>query len=442
VSKREWLRRELGTIDMYSLVHADFQSTFYLTLGFIALYSGREAFFIVIYAVALMIAIAIAYGEIGSRFPEAGGSFLYAKHAIGGGLGFLSSWLLMIDQAIMVSYGTLDASNYVLTYLGVSHIPPQILAIALSLMLYILTLIGIRESAKVALGIVIIDFTVIGALLISFNIIAGTVAEPPHYRWEGVEPMDLLVALSLASRGFTGVDAIGQLAGEARKPLVQVPRAAFLTATIGVLYSLPLTAILMSRISYEELVEEPSLALLLIARETPYISWFVEPLVVLNIAVIMLIASLAGYISFSRLAYILSHENLVPEPMVRLHPRFRTPYISLTIVLIISLLFILPGEISFILEVYAIGSLFNYLVVSISLLMISRKGELYGGFTSPRVRGIPLTALFGIPLTFVGLVFNIIVKWSFLWILGLWLLLGLIIYMRRRESKGFRLHSG
>lgn len=436
MSRREWLRRDLGTLDLYSLVHADSQSTFYLALGFIALYSGRDAFLITIYAVVLMIAITIVYGEIGSRFPEAGGSFLYVKRSLGERIGFLSSWLLMIDQAIMVSYGTLDASKYMLTYIGASYIPPQIPAIALSTALYILTLIGIRESARVALSIAALDIIVIGILLIGFNIASGISAAPPYYEWGDVEPVDILVALSLASRGFTGVDAIGQLAGEARSPLIQVPRAALLTAAVGAFYSLFLVTMLMSRASYGDLSTDPSLALLLIARETPYISWLAEPLVVFNIAVIMLMASLAGYIAFSRLAYILSSEGLVPAPMVKLHPRLRTPYISLTVTFIISLLFVLPGEVGFILEVYAIGSLFNYLVVSISLLVIARKGELYGGLMSPKVLGIPVTALLGIPLTFIGLLINLAVKWRFLWILGLWLLLGLIVYMRHRGSKG------
>lgn len=436
MSRREWLRRDLGTLDLYSLVHADSQSTFYLALGFIALYSGRDSFFIVVYAAILMIAITMAYGEMGSRFPEAGGSFLYVKHSLGEGLGFISSWLLMIDQAIMVSYGALDASKYMLAYIGASHIPPQIPAIALSTALYILTLIGVRESARVALSIAVIDFIVVGFLLIGFNTALGVLANPPYYRWDNVDPLDILTALSLASRGFTGVDAIGQLAGEARSPLIQVPRAALLTALVGTIYSVFLTTILMSVAPYNELSADPSLALLLIARNTPYISWLIEPLVVFNIVAIMLMASLAGYIAFSRLAYILSLEGLVPEPMVRLHPRLRTPYISLTLTFVISLLFILPGEVGFILEVYAIGSLFNYLIVSISLLVITRRGELYGGLMSPRVMGVPVTALLGIPLTLIGLIINLVAKLAFLWILCLWLILGIIIYSRYRGSKG------
>jgi len=432
--RREWLRRDLNTLDMYSLVHADSQSTFYLVMGFIALYSGKESLFITIYAVLLLVSISLVYGEIGSRFPETGGSYLYVKQAMGRLAGFISAWMLMIDQAIMISYGTLDTSIYISSYLGLEA-PPQIIAVTFSTALYILTLLGIRESARVAMAIAAMDFIIVGVLLIGINLSYGLKTSPPYYGWKATEPGDILVALSLASRGFTGVDAIGQLAGEAREPLIQIPRATFLTASIGSLYSLLLVSILMDRISYQSLSQNPAIALLMIARSTPAISWILEPLVVINTASIMLIASLAGYIAFSRLAYMLSREAIVPPQLVRLHYRYRTPYLSLTISYLISLLFILPGEVSFILEVYAIGSLFNYLMVSIALWIIGRRGELYGGLMGPRIRRVPITSIAGVILTITGLGINIIVKWSYIWILGFWLLTGFILYARYREPK-------
>lgn len=385
--RREWLRRELRTLDLYSLVHADSQSTFYLAIGFILAFGGRESFFISIYAVALMISIALVYGEIGSRFPEAGGSYLYVKQAMGRFFGFLSAWLLMFDQAIMISYGAIDTSNYILTYLGVNNIPTQIPSLAISLALYILTLLGIRESARVAMAIAMMDFMVIGVLLIGVNLIMGIGSMPPYFTWGIVKPADLLAALSIASRGFTGVDAIGQLAGEATEPLLQVPRATFLVASIGTVYSLFLVAIAMDRIGYNTLIRDPSLALFLVAVNTPYISAITAPLTVANIAAIMLMASLAGYVAFSRLAYILAKDSLIPSSLISLHPRYRTPYASLTLAFLISVAFILPGEVSFILEVYAIGSLVNYFMISVALWIIARRGELFGGLQGPRSLG-------------------------------------------------------
>ncbi|MDT7887561.1 MAG: amino acid permease [Desulfurococcales archaeon] len=434
--RREWLRRELRTLDLYSLVHADSQSTFYLAIGFILAFGGRESFFISIYAVALMISIALVYGEIGSRFPEAGGSYLYVKQAMGRFFGFLSAWLLMFDQAIMISYGAIDTSNYILTYLGVNNIPTQIPSLAISLALYILTLLGIRESARVAMAIAMMDFMVIGVLLIGVNLIMGIGSMPPYFTWGIVKPADLLAALSIASRGFTGVDAIGQLAGEATEPLLQVPRATFLVASIGTVYSLFLVAIAMDRIGYNTLIRDPSLALFLVAVNTPYISAITAPLTVANIAAIMLMASLAGYVAFSRLAYILAKDSLIPSSLISLHPRYRTPYASLTLAFLISVAFILPGEVSFILEVYAIGSLVNYFMISVALWIIARRGELFGGLAGPKIFGIPLTSITGAILTLFGLGINIIAKWGYIWIIALWLLTGLFMYSIFREKKG------
>ncbi len=434
--KREWLRRELGTLDLYSLVHADSQSTFYLAVGFILAFGGKESFLISLYAIALMVSIALVYGEIGSRFPEAGGSYLYVKHAMGRSVAFLSTWLLMIDQAIMISYGTLDASKYLLSYIGMQNIPLQVPALMMSLCLYILTLLGIRESARTAMSIAIMDFLVIGVLLIGVNLVIGRIgSSPPYFKWESVEPLDLLAAFSIASRGFTGVDAIGQLAGEAREPLLQVPRATFLVASIGTIYSVFLVAMLMDKISYSSLAQDPSLAMLLIAANTPYTSTIIAPLVVINIAVIMLMASLAGYVAFSRLTYILSKDSLVPRALVTLHPRYRTPHVSLTLAFLISILFILPGELSFILEVYAVGSLANYLMVSIALWIITRRGELYGGLAGPKVFGVPLTSLVAVVLTLSGLAINIMVKWKYIWIIVLWSIVGSILYIFFRKEK-------
>ncbi|MBP1449739.1 MAG: amino acid permease, partial [Thermoproteus sp.] len=109
---RDWLRRRLNVFDIYSLVHADSQSTFYFVLGVIAAAAGEYAFWAVLYGTALMMAIALAYGEMGSRFPESGGSYLYVKTALGELAGFFSAWLLAFDQAVMVAYGSLDGALY------------------------------------------------------------------------------------------------------------------------------------------------------------------------------------------------------------------------------------------------------------------------------------------------------------------------------------------
>ena len=442
--KKDWLRRSLGTFDIYSLVHHDSQSTYYLMMGFIALYAARESFWVALYAVALMTAIALVYGEMGSHFPETGGSYLYTRYGMGVFMGFLSAWLLAIDQVIMVSYGTLDASKYTISLLErYGILDPSfekysvLIAILFSTALYVLTVIGIRESAFVAKIAAVIDFISIGLLVVSINLVfllLSNPPSPPYFNWSNISPPSLLLALALASRGFTGIDALGQLAGEAKKPLIQIPRATILLVIIGVYFSLSLMLLTMTLIPYELVSEDPALVIFYISDKTPYISSIAVAAASINIILIMLLAALTGYVSFSRLLYIFSQDRLLPSFFGRVHRIFRTPHISLTTIFIISLPFIIQGEISFIVEVYAIGSLMNYLLVSLSLAILSRRGELYGGFQTPRIRGIPITVILGTPAMITGLIFTFIEKYSVLWIIGLWVLGGVALYTYQRRT--------
>ena len=437
--RRDWLRRDLNTLDITVLARNDAQSTYYLLIGFIALYAGEYLFLVALYAIALMVAIALSYGEMGSHFPETGGSYLYVKYSFGPLVGYVSAWLIALDQLIMVSYGTLDSAIYLKAALSMYNVdlrvPPSIIAALLSTALFIITLLGVRESARVALAIATLDLLIVFPLILFFNVLAGLNLEPPSFEWEGKEPVSLLLALALASRGFTGIDSIGQLAGEARSPLVQVPRATFALIIAMSVVSLSLTVILMNRVPYEVVSANPELALLIIAENTPYVGGVAMVLVAVNIILIMLSAALTGYISFSRLVYMLSEERLLPGKLAVVHSRFRTPYVALIIAYIVSLLFIAPGELGFIVEVYAIASLINYLLVSASLGFLERRGKLHGGFKSPRVSGVPVTAIAGVMLISVGITLSIIERYHALWVLGLWLLLGSLLHFYYRFFK-------
>ncbi len=437
---RDWLRRRLGVFDIYSLVHADSQSTFYFVLGVIAAAAGRSTFLVVLYGTALMVAIALAYGEMGSRFPETGGSYLYVKTAFGKAAGFFSAWLLAFDQAIMVAYGSLDGVLYLasmLSYYGVEvpYLIARVLSFLVALTLFALTLIGIKESARAAATVAVLDILLIGVLTVLVGSVLELRTPPPYFSWGDVRPSDIWAALSYASRGYTGMDAIGQLAGEAEMPLVQVPRATLLAAGIGTAYGLGLTALLMNSVAYSAVVSSPATVLVDIAASLPYGRLLVLPVGIVA-AVIQIMAALAGFIAFSRLIYRLAEEKLLPAAFSKLHRRYRTPYLSLILSAAISMAFLAPGEIYIIVDVYAISSLINYLMISLSLLVEVRRGDLYGAMRSPTVRGISLVGVFGAALTALGLALSMIIRYYEIWIIGLWALAGALLLLRSKKRVG------
>lgn len=400
--------------------------------GYILLSAGQYGFLVVLYSAALLASVALAYGEMGSRFPETGGSYLHVKVGLGSLSAFTAVWLLSIDQVIMVGYGTLDATKYILSYFGL-NLPPQAVAIAMSTALYVLTLIGIRESSRVGLSVFLLEFAVLSTLLTLAFIKFGS--PPPFFRWGNVGASNLLYALSLASRGYTGIDAIGQLAGEATAPLIQIPRAAMIAAIVGTSYGTLLSSAIMSALAPSE-IGDPALVMLDLARKTAW--WLVTP-VFLVVVLIMLMAAVTGYVAFARLVYILAEEKLLPPLFSRVHKRFRTPYVGLTMTYIVSILFLLPGEIQLLVDIYAVGSLINYFMIALSLGLVTRRGIFYSAFRSPRIKGLPLTSILAMAFTATGLVFTFAEKWPYLWFLGLWLALGYLLYftaLRRQRTSG------
>ncbi|MEZ0319650.1 MAG: APC family permease [Pyrobaculum sp.] len=425
---KQWLRRKLGVFDLYALVHADSQSTFYFMLGFLALEAGAYGFFVAVYSVLLMISIALTYGEMGSRFPETGGSYLYVKYAYGSVAAFFSTWALSFDQIIMIGYGTIDAAKVLQKTLLGAAAAEWLVAALISTALFLITLIGIRESAAVAKAVAVLDLLVMSPLIAAALLLYPSA--PPYFNWRGVAPASLLFALSLASRGFTGVDAIGQLAGEAREPLVQVPKASLLVIAIGTTYSLGLMAAVMAALSPGE-VEDPAVAPLYVAEK---IHPLLHYLVTLDLFLIMIMAALAGYVAFSRLSFMLAEQGHLPPLFRRLHKRFRTPVASLAVAYAVSLLLISMGEVEIIVATYGIGSLVNYLMVATSLAKAAKTGTLHGAFNTPLIRGIPLSAWMAMALLPAGLAFTLLEKYPQLWAWALWLAAGVLFYLTRRAT--------
>ncbi|MEZ0248042.1 MAG: APC family permease [Thermoproteus sp.] len=430
---RDWLRRKLGVFDIYSLVHADSQSTFYFILGVVAAAAGQHTFLVVLYGTALMTAIALAYGEMGSRFPETGGSYLYVKTALGKTAGFFSAWLLSFDQAVMVAYGSLDGALYLssmLSYYGIyiPYIIIRVLSFVIALSLAVLTFIGIKESARVSAAVAVLDLALIGVATVLLGLILELRTAPPYFAWSGVKAADIWAGLSYASRGYTGMDAIGQLAGEAEMPLIQVPRAAILAAGIGTAYGIGLTALLMNSVAYSVVASNPATAVVNIAASLPYGTWLVFPVGVTT-AVVQIMAALAGFVAFSRLVYKLAEEGMLPKPFSRVHKKYRTPYVSIMLSVAVALAFLSPGEIYIIADIYGVASLINYLMVSLALLLEVRRGELYGALRTPTIRGISLVGTSGVVLTATGLALSLIVKYHEIWALALWAAAGAALFL-------------
>ena len=175
-----------------------------------------------------------------------------------------------------------------------------------------------------------------------------------------------------------------------------------------------------------------------------------KPLIALLAGTILLIATNAGIIGISRLAFSLGIHKLVPTALSRVHPRFKTPYVSIILFSIVALLLLTPGFFAANVfrnmgTLYAFGSLLAFMFAHASILSLrAKKPELPRPFKlswNLRIKGreMPISAIIGLAATTVIWIIILITQPYSRWVGIIWMVAGFIIYYFYRRRKGLPL---
>jgi APA family basic amino acid/polyamine antiporter len=176
------------------------------------------------------------------------------------------------------------------------------------------------------------------------------------------------------------------------------------------------------------------------------ISNVLKPLIAVLAGTILLIATNAGLMGISRLAFSLGSHKLVPAAFSRVHPRFKTPYISIILFSLVAILILVPGFFATdifekIGALYAFGSLLAFMFAHASILSLrAKKPDLPRPFKlgwNLRIKGreLPISAIIGLVATAIIWITILITQPDSRWIGIIWMAVGFIIYFiyRRKE---------
>jgi basic amino acid/polyamine antiporter, APA family len=421
--RQQGLERVLGAPALFATVYGNVGSSIYYALGVTAVFALGLTPLVFLIAGVIFAATALTYAEGTVRYPEAGGSSSFARHAFDEVVSFGAAWAQMLNYVITISISAFFVPHYLsIFWEPLRENPWDIVGGALVIAVLVgLNVLGIRESAGLNIFLAVVDFaTQVLLVLIGFFLVLSPRILVDNVSF-GVAPTwsDFLLAIPVGMIAYTGIETVSNLAEEARDPARNVPRAYLMTAiaVFAIFFTLP--AIALSALPVERVDGEFQTLL----GETPEEGGFqndpvlgvVENLGVSGLlldvlrvyvgvlaATILFIATNAGVIGASRITYAMAGYRQLPEIFRRVHPRFKTPWVALVVFAgLVSILTLLPGRVSFLGTMYSFGAMLSFATAHVSLIVLryrKRDEELvFRGRPNLRIRGVdwPLFAFLG-----------------------------------------------
>ena len=390
------MERVLGTPALFATAYGNVGSSIYYALGLTAVYALGLTPLVFVVAGVVFAATAATYAEGTARFPEAGGSASFSRHAFDELVSFTAGWAQMLVYVVTVAVSAFFVPHYLSIFWEPLRTNPwDIVGGAIVIVVLVsLNIVGVQEAAKLSISLAVIDFaTQILLVGVGFALVFSPQIIADNIHW-GVAPTwsNLAIAIPVAMLAYTGVETVSNLAEEARDPVRTVPNSYKLVAgaVFAIYFTLPLVA--LSALPVKEIDGQLTTLLALPPEEGGYAN---DPIlgVVQNLgldgftldaaeiyvgvlaATILVIATNAGVIGASRITYSMATYRQLPEALRRLHPRFKTPWLSLVLFAGIGpILLILPGDVNFIGTLYSLGATLSFTIAHASLVRM-RMGD-------------------------------------------------------------------
>jgi basic amino acid/polyamine antiporter, APA family len=461
--RQQTLERVLGTPALFATAYGNVGSSIYYALGLVAGIALGLTPLVFVISGLIFAATAATYTEGTVRYPEAGGSSSFARHAFNELVSFGAAWAQMLNYIITIAISAFFVPHYLSIFWSPLRENPWDIVggVIVVVLLVLLNIVGIREAARLNILLAVLDFgTQLLLVVVGFALIFHPhVVFSANLHW-GVAPTwsQFFLAIPIAMIAYTGIETVSNLAEEARDPPRDIPRSITWVAgaVFAIYFTLPLIALSALPVrktahGYETLLgvgpdrggfkNDPVLGLVKHLGLHGQVLHASEIYVGILAATILLIATNAGVIGASRITYAMASYRQLPEVFRRLHPKFKTPWLSLLVFAgLLSIIVLLPGQTDFLGNMYAFGAMLSFTIahVSVIALRVSTKDDKEAFKVRPnlRVRGVdwPLFAIFGALGTGIAWLVVVLQKPGARWAGLGWLLLGLIgyaIYRRR-----------
>jgi APA family basic amino acid/polyamine antiporter len=345
------LERVLGAPALFATAYGNVGSSIYYALGLTAGIALGLTPLVFIISGLIFAATAATYAEGTVRYPEAGGSSSFARHAFNELVSFGAAWAQMLNYVITVAISVIFVPHYLSIFWEPLRTNPWdiVVGVTLTWLLVGLNVLGIQEAAKLNILLAVVDFaTQLLLVALGFFLIFSPqiLIDNVHL---GVAPTwsAFVLAIPVAMIAYTGIETVSNLAEEARDPVRSIPRSIswVAIAVFAIYFTLPWIALSAMPVVHvgDHYVTKLGLPPPLGFKNDPVLGLVEnmglhEPLLTIVkvyvgilAATILFIATNAGVIGASRITYSMSSYRQLPAAFRKLHPKLKTPWLSLVV---------------------------------------------------------------------------------------------------------------
>ena len=324
----------LGNVGM-ALGSAAPTASIALTLAAIVAASSYASPIAILVIALPMLGIAAAFKRLNREHVNCGATYVWGGRAISPYYGFMVGWLIFLAYFIGVISICLPIGPYVVSLFGnaESRLAEAIIGSIAVVAVTIVAYIGIRVAAWVQWALIAIEYIAITILAV-FCLVAvfghhdGSVAfSVSWFSWKSLGGVSGFIAASLtAVYMFSGWDT-GIMVNEETENARETPGNAVILSVIvlGLLYAF-FTFAFQGAVSNQALQDHGENALSYIAEQVAGSA--LAKYMILAVALSAVGSTLATLVSGAREAFAMGTDRVLPSPLARTHPRFKTPSVA------------------------------------------------------------------------------------------------------------------
>jgi len=315
---------------------------------------------------------ALSYAAMSRAFPMAGSVYTYAQRGLHEIAGFFSGWLILLDYILVPSLLYLFSAAALRPIFPA--VPPWMWLAGFVSINAVVNLLGIEFTARVNRYMLVLElltlalFVVIGVVALYSGAGSGGLTLEPIYDPRVFSLSTVAGATSIAVLSFLGFDGISTLSEESRGSQNAVGRATVLALVlVGILFMLQtwvatdlargMTFVSADTAFYEVAERAGGAGLRLVT--------------ILAVVLASAIANaMAAQAAVSRILFAMARDGKLPAVLARIHPRYKTPYVSTLAVAVVSLLvgLLFSDRIDDLTRVVNLGALSSFVLLHLSVI--------------------------------------------------------------------------